>query len=289
MNSTFVKRLRLLPAGTALVCASLGFGVAPAHADPSHQRGPDPTEASVKAERGTYAVGETKVNRGTGFNRGTIYYPDTKTDGTFGAIAVMPGFVSPQSTIQWFGPRLASYGFVVITLDSAMPMNFPTARSNQQLAALDYLVKSSPVRDRIDASRLAVIGHSMGGGGSLWSAQKRTSLKAAIPLAPWEYNSAWDGVRTPTLVIGGEDDKIAPVGGMASNFFTKLTNAPEKAYLELRGGNHWAPTQQSPVVNKYTLSWLKRYVDGDERYSKFLCPAPATDTAISEYRDTCPA
>ncbi|NDU78499.1 alpha/beta hydrolase, partial [Actinomadura sp. DSM 109109] len=38
---------------------------------------------------------------------------------------------------------------------------------------------------------------------------------------------------------------------------------------------------------KYSIAWLKRYIDNDTRYEQFLCPPPGV-TAISDYRHTCP-
>lgn len=49
----------------------------------------------------------------TGFGGGTIHYPTTTGDGTFGAVAIAPGCTAYESSIAWLGPRLASQGFVV--------------------------------------------------------------------------------------------------------------------------------------------------------------------------------
>ncbi|MFD0687955.1 dienelactone hydrolase family protein [Actinomadura fibrosa] len=275
------------PAAAATTAAAPAAAV---RADSPYQRGPAPTEASVTAARGPFAIAQVTVpaGSGTGFNKGTIYYPTDTGQGTFGGVAVMPGFTSPQSVIQWLGPRLASQGFLVFTLDSLSLVDFPTARSQQLLAALDYLATRSTVRTRLDPNRLAVMGHSMGGGASLWAAQNRPSLKASVPLAPWETDTTWQGVRVPTMIIGGQADTVAPPATMAIPDYTSMTSAPEKAYLELRNGGHGAPATESPTVAKYALSWLKRFVDLDTRYDQFLCPAPAPTTAISQYRDTCP-
>ncbi|KPI12031.1 Triacylglycerol lipase [Actinobacteria bacterium OK074] len=263
--------------------------VAPAAANP-YERGPAPTEASVTAARGPFAIAQVNVpsGSGAGFNDGTIYYPTDTSQGTFGAVAVIPGFISPQAVIQWFGPRLASQGFVVFTLDSNGLADLPDARGRQLLAALDYLTTQSTVRTRIDPNRLAVMGHSMGGGGTLLAAENRPTLKAAIPLAPWEPDTSWEGVKVPTMIIGGESDVVAPVSSMAIPDYNSLSSAPEKAYLELRSGDHLAPASESPTVAEYALSWLKRFVDDDTRYDQFLCPGPTPDTDISQYLDTCP-
>src|SRR5690606_23787603 len=66
----------------------------PCQADCGFERGPVPTKALLEAETGPFAVSSQSVGRGNGFSRGTLYYPQGTT-GTLGAIAVVPGFVSP--------------------------------------------------------------------------------------------------------------------------------------------------------------------------------------------------
>lgn len=89
-------------------------------AENPYQRGPAPTTVSIEATRGPYAVSQTSVSRlgATGFGGGTIYYPTSTSDGTFGAVAIAPGYTAYQSSIAWLGPRLASQGFVVFTIDT---------------------------------------------------------------------------------------------------------------------------------------------------------------------------
>ena len=63
----------------------------------------------------------------SGFGGGTIYYPTSTTAGTFGAVAIAPGFTATQSSMAWLGPRLASQGFVVFTIDTITTATSPTA------------------------------------------------------------------------------------------------------------------------------------------------------------------
>jgi alpha-beta hydrolase superfamily lysophospholipase len=222
-----------------------------------------------------------------GFGGGTIYFPTTTTAGTFGAVAIAPGFTARQSSIAWLGPRLASQGFVVFTIDTDSTLDQPASRGRQLLAALDYLTGQSSVRTRIDGNRLAVAGHSMGGGGSLEAANTRPALQAAIPLTGWHTTKNWSNVRVPTLVIGAENDTVAPVANHSIPFYTSIPAASEKGYLELDGAGHLAPNSPNTTIAKYTISWLKRFVDDDLRYEQFLCPAPA-DPTLSDSRATCP-
>jgi dienelactone hydrolase len=264
-------------------------GPAPAGAETEYRRGPAPTTASIEAERGPFAIAQVAVADADtpGFGAATIFYPTSTAEGTFGAVAISPGFFSPQALISWYGPRLASQGFVVITFDTTSIFDFPDQRATQLLAALDYVRNTSSVQSRVDDNRLAVMGHSMGGGGSLSAAQSRPSLQAAIPLAPWHLTANWAGVRTPTLVIGAQNDFIAPVASHAEPFYQSLPATLDKAYLELAGADHLAPNAPNTTIAKYSIAWLKRFVDNDTRYEQFLCPRPSAP-AISEYRDTCP-
>ncbi|MFI6035029.1 alpha/beta hydrolase [Streptomyces sp. NPDC051315] len=284
-------RIAGLAAAIAAVVGLTTLSGPGAHAaDNPYERGPAPTNASIEALRGPYAVSQTSVSSlaVTGFGGGTIYYPTSTADGTFGAIAISPGFTATQSSIAWLGPRLASQGFVVFTIDTNTTGDQPDSRGRQLLAALDYLTERSSVRGRIDASRLGVMGHSMGGGGSLEAAKTRPSLQAAVPLTPWNLDKTWPELNTPTLVIGADGDTIAPVASHAEPFYSSLPSSLDRAYLELNGATHFTPNTSDTTIAKYSISWLKRFIDNDTRYEQFLCPLPRPSLTIEEYRGNCP-
>ena len=278
----------LVTAAATLTLMAGGITAAEAAANP-YERGPAPTLSALQASRGPYAVSNISVSRlaVSGFGGGEIYYPTTTSDGTFGAIAISPGFTAYWSSISWLGPRLASHGFVVIGIETNTTADQPASRGNQLLAALDYLTRSSAVRGRIDAGRLAVAGHSMGGGGSLEAASDRPSLQAAVPLAPWNTDKTWSELRVPTLIIGGESDTIAPVASHSIPFYNSIPSSAEKSYLELNNASHFFPQSVNTPTAVQMVSWLKRFVDNDTRYDQFICPGPG-GLNISEYRSTCP-
>ncbi|MFG1604949.1 alpha/beta hydrolase family protein [Actinoplanes sp. NPDC049265] len=277
------------PAVALALIIGTAIGAAPAHAlavNP-YERGPAPTDAILEAARGPFAVAQVTVPAQSTFGGGVVYYPTDTSQGTFGAVAISPGFTARWSSLAWLGPRIASHGFVVIGIETLSPLDQPAARGRQLLAALDYLTGSSTVRTRVDASRLAVAGHSMGGGGSLEAARTRPSLQAAVPLAPWHTTKSWSTVRVPTAIIGGEADTTAPPDSHAILFYNSIPAATEKSYLELNNAGHSFPNTVNTPTAKQTVSWLKRFVDDDTRYDQFLCPGPS-GSAIEEYRSTCP-
>jgi len=285
-----IRRLTAL-AGAVALAGTLLAGPNSAHAQTNpFQRGPAPTAASVSSERGTFAIATQVVARQTGFNGGTIYYPTTTTQGTFGVIVATPGFTEGQNVQAWAANLLASNGFVVMTISTNTILDFPTARSNQMRAAMTWLTSQSPVvvRSQIDATRQAFIGHSMGGGGTLESARAMPQLQAAVGLQPWDIGQNFNTIQVPTMIIGAQSDPIAPAEQYSKPFYRQIPEASEKAYLEIADAGHFVGTRFDPTEARSMLSWLKRYVDNDTRYEQFLCPPPS-DAGVEEYQNTCPA
>lgn len=256
-----------------------------------YQRGPAPTATSVIQQQGPFTYSRVSITGSSalGFNRGTVYYPNEVN--TYGAIVAIPGFVSPESFIAWTGPYLASNGFVVMTLETFSGFDNPEARADQLNAAIRWLKTASPaaVRSRIDPNRIGAIGHSMGGGATLELARRNQTpgLEAIVPLQPWFLFPNFSAVQVPSMQVGVTDDLIAPPGSNAEVFYGQLPTTVEKAYLEVSAGGHFVGNVFSTDQARATLSWMKRFLDDDTRYSQFICPGP-TGSGVSEYRSTCP-
>lgn len=283
---SFLVTLTLLAASLFFVPSGVDAQTNP------YQRGPDPTAASLQAN-GPYSVSTSNVSSlVSGFGGGTIYYP-TGTNETFGGIAVSPGFTASSSSMAWYGRRLASHGFVVIVIDTNSRLDQPNSRGTQLLNAIDYLGSSSPpsaVRARLDSSRMAVAGHSMGGGGSLRASDVRSSLKASIPLTAWHGTKTWSSNSVPQLIIGAQRDTTASVSSHAVPFYNGLPNSTPKLYVELAGAGHFVPNSSDPTISRTSVAFMKRFVDEDARYNQFLCGAgaPTTgDSAISRTMSNC--
>ncbi len=279
-------------AAVALTIAGLVAGPTTAGAQTNpYERGPAPTPTSVTQQQGPFAFQRQTVqgSQALGFNRGTIYYPTDTSQGTFGAVAVSPGFVSGESTVSWAGPFLASNGFVVMTIETFGLFDFPDQRADQLQAALDYLAEASPsaVRNRIDPTRLALMGHSMGGGGTLEATMENPELEAAVALQPWHLFPNFGNQRVPSMIISAQNDVIAANWAHSFPYYDQIPASAEKALIEVGGTDHFLGYGWNPLQGRSALSWLKRYVDDDTRYSQFLCPPPS-GTGIVQYRDTCP-
>jgi alpha-beta hydrolase superfamily lysophospholipase len=239
---------------------------------------PSPSVASLSQDGEYRVMTYTDLPSAPEFGAATIYYP-VGTPGPIGAVAVAPGFTEDQGHISWWGPRLASHGYAVLTLDTKDPRDPPGARADALLAAVRALRgensrRGSPLFGRIDVTKMAMMGHSMGGGGALLAANGHSDLiRAAIPFAPWEPDADFDKISVPTLIIAGSADPIAEVSEHAWRHFNSIPATTTKAYIEFDGSDHFlADTDRGPdldTVGRYAIAWLKLYVDGDQRYRRF--------------------
>jgi dienelactone hydrolase len=280
-----IRRAARTPCALALAaacgaCASVGASV--------------PNAASLAGD-GSFAVFTyTDFPDVSEFGDATIYYP-VGTPGPIGGVAIAPGFTERQSHIEWWGPRLASHGYAVLVLDTNDPRERPDARAAALLAAVDLLRREntrmgSRLFGRIAVDRMAVMGHSMGGGGALLAATRSgADLRAVIPFTSWEPDADFSSIVAPTLLIAGESDDIAEVGEHAWRHFTSIPASTPKVYMEVEGGDHFiADTNRGrdlATIGRYALAWLKLHLDGEEQYRDFLFgPRPDEDVRkLSRY------
>ena len=231
------------------------------------------SELSDTRDNGPFAVASKAVPRqlANGFGGGTIHYPTNAGDcGLLGGIAVIPGYVSYEASIKWWGPRLASWGFVVITIDTNSIYDDPDSRATQLSAALDHILSDSTVGAQIDSTRLGAIGWSMGGGGALQLATKRSDVRAIIPQTPY-HDKDYGNMDTPALFITCQNDRIASNKKYSSPFYNNAVGP--KIKIEIKSGSHFCPSYRfnEILLSKPGIAWMHRYINGDTRFDKFLC------------------
>ena len=221
------------------------------------------------------------------FSAATIYFPANKGE-DFAGVAISPGFVESQENMNWWGNHLASHGFAVLTLDTNELRDNPSLRADALMAAIEVLRNEGErmggtLRGKILNDRMAIMGHSMGGGGTLIAANAHSAeLKAAIPFTPWQPDGNFSAISIPTLVIAGENDRIAPAADHALPHFESLSEDIPKMYFEIKGGNHFIANTDTgdgrlapnidvhDLVGGMSVAWLKLFVDGDEEYRELV-------------------
>ena len=257
-------------------CATDGPGVS---------QGPPPTIASLSGDGAYRIMTYTDFPDAPEFGDATVYYP-VDTPGPIGGVAISPGWTERQRHISWWGPRLASHGYAVLILDTNdARRDQPEERAEALIAAVRILRgendrAGSPLRGRIDAGKMAIMGHSMGGGGTLIAANNYPDeIQAAIPFTSWQPDGDFDRITAPTLVMAGSADRVAAVADHAWPHYQSIPESTAKVFMEIDGGSHYIgdTTRGTDLatIGRYGIAWLKLYLDGDERYESFIYGAEA--------------
>jgi hypothetical protein len=125
----------------------------------------------------------------------------------------------------------------------------------------------------------------MGGGGSLLAAESTPTLKAAISLAGWNPGYSYAKDTVPSMMLAVKTDALA--GGQSQGFYTSIPDSTPKFLWEVDNngaffGGHDTfndPAALDGAAGRYGLSWMKVFLEGDDRYRQFLKqdPPKATD------------
>jgi dienelactone hydrolase len=177
--------------------------------------------------------------------------------GPYPAIAFAHGYGIDSSYYRGTLRALASAGYVVIAPDSETGQ-FPShSRMADDLnRSLRWLGEQSATgtldvpRGKVNPRRLAVAGHSMGGGVALLAASRShlvdtVATLAAADTAPVRASVAVRRLHVPSLFVVGSDDRIVPAAGTAVIF----RRAPSPSLLAtITGGSHCGFMETIPLA-----------------------------------------
>ena len=116
----------------------------------------------------------------------------------------------------------------------------------------------------IDPKRMYLMGHSMGGGGTLYLGMKYKEKWAALaPLSPAIYsspNKLEDISKMPIIVVQGEKDRLVPTKNVrrwvAKMKELKMTHQ----YIEIKDGNHVSSITENPKMIAKVFDFLDKQV-----------------------------
>jgi len=212
---------------------------------------------------GPFAQQETHIDPGNGFGGGTIHYP-VNSQGRLPAVVIAPAMGAGKGYYEWNAAKLATHGFVAFTIDTNDPGDLFTQRRDEILAAVDFLVNSSPARDLVDSNKIAIEGHSASAVGALLAGVQRPSLKAVVALAPVSAGIGPQDVtnlRVPALLVCGGADGWAPPS-QCQGLADAMPGGIAKLVVPVPGAGHGFPTGDDDVAFPNELKWLQQYVAG---------------------------
>ncbi|MDA8535684.1 FG-GAP repeat protein, partial [Flavobacteriales bacterium] len=238
------------------------------------------------------------IRNGNDYFGSTVYYPQNTTN-ILASIIIIPGYANYESSMQNWGPFLASHGIVCMTIGTNSIFDLVNDRKEALQDALISLKAentriNSPLFNKLDTNRIALGGWSMGGGGAQLAAVEDSTIKAIIALCPWidpaqiTINSL--NHNSPTLFFSGQIDAIAPTNTHANVHYNYTPNTTDKLLYEITLGGHTvanSPSGGQGEVGRMALSWLKKYLIEDLCYCPLLLDTPLT-ASVYQTNITCP-
>jgi hypothetical protein len=82
------------------------------------------------------------------------------------------------------------------------------------------------------------------------------------------------------MILAAQNDSVASTASHAEPFYRSIPAGTPKAYIEARGASHGMPMSLPSAMSRYAVSWMKRYVDNDSRYTQFIT---TQDSSLSSY------
>ena len=258
------------------------------------------------ADDGSSAVIETTVTMpGAATGRtlaATVYRPSGVTSPAL--VVISPGFQLARTQYASYAHHLATWGFVVILTDYADSGFF----ADHQLMANDIgavitFALAPAFTPAIDATKIALAGHSLGGDLSVLAASDDPRVKAVVGWDPVDgANPSVVPEKMTTFtaklaVIGETTDSsggFMPCAPSAENFTQFYASAPSPAYqLTVVGADHmdWvddgtcsfctfctagtaAPELSHKATRRLNVAWLRAQLFGDATMTTWLMAPP---------------
>lgn len=210
------------------------------------------------SQPGPHAAGrrDVTVTRPNGSTfQATLHYPATAagtnapfdpSGGPYAVFSFGHGFLTPVTQYASTLDHLASHGYFAIASRSAGNL-FPNhaAFAEDLRFCLDHLIAAnadgaSPFAGGVATDRLAVGGHSMGGGASILAAAADPRILAVVPLAAADTSpssiAASTQVVAPMRLVVGSEDSIVPPGPSSGPMYSNTPSA--RQLISITGGSH---------------------------------------------------
>ena len=207
---------------------------------------------------------KVKFIENTGHNKKyNIYHPEVGSN--FPVIIWANATMTPASTYKSFTEYMAKHGFLVLVSQSSA-----TGDGKVLLEGLDWLLKTSSFKNKIDKKNIGSIGHSQGGASAYVISAKDSRIKTSVPLHPdcnfWV--KCGEGANVPVLAIAGKKDTLVSSKSVKSKIYSKGDNV---VFAENKSTGHmeWMGKIQD-TYGKAVMSWFGYHLKGNKKAMEYF-------------------
>ena len=232
-----------------------------------------------------------------------IWYPTELNDASkeYPLIMVVNGSQTPAKVYIPFFERLASWGFIVVGNDDPQAGNGDTASET-----LDFVLKESKIKNKVDTKNMGIIGYSQGGAGAITAVTKHENGKmyktmftgsAAYPalakMMGWEYDAK--DINIPYFITGAtgtSDDLgvediennfagVAPLSSLKETY-NKMSNDVFKIRARVKDSEH---EDMLVRTDGYMTAWMLYHLQNDEEAGKVFIGDNAEILSNANWQD----
>ncbi|GGP58376.1 dienelactone hydrolase family protein [Saccharothrix coeruleofusca] len=207
------------------------------------------------------------------------------------AVVFGHGWLQPVTRYRALLRHLASWGIVAAAPGTQRgPLMSARLLAGNLRTTLDVCtgVRLGDGGISVDPERLAVAGHSMGGGAAVLAAAEDERVRAVVTLAATETRpSALDAARrvtVPGLHLAAGEDRIAPPVGHAEAIAeawqgpVQLRSLPKASHLGFAEGRHWSELlldgkgerDAQRLARGLVTAFLLRVLKGERQWDSLL-------------------
>ena len=179
--------------------------------------------------------------------------------------------------------ELASAGYIVVASSETM-----AADGTAQIAAIDFVIsensnKSSALYNKVNYSKIGVIGHSQGGRSSVNAGASDSRITCVLSLAGSNFVEEAEKLSKPVLFMAGTKDKIVDADRWIVTAYNAVTGPA--VYASLNGAIHTTCCSNPTAYSNYAINWFNAWFYNDGNLKSIFTDGGAfsQDSAWSGY------
>ena len=237
---------------------------------------PNSVESNGGVEKATYDMSERTY---------IVYYMSELLthNSKYPIVSWANGTGCPPSLYDGLLRELASAGFIVVASSETM-----AADGTAQIAAIDFVIsensnKSSALYNKVNSSKIGVIGHSQGGRSSVNAGASDSRITCVLSLAGSNFVEEAEKLSKPVLFMAGSKDKVVDPQKWIVTAFDAVKGPA--VYASLNGAIHTTCCSNPTAYSNYAINWFNAWFYNDGNLKSIFTDGGAfsQDSAWSGY------